>query len=409
MSTIDLKLNISLNNAIDASSAIEDANKGIGIGDERWRMLWHDPMRSEHIKAVQQLADTLKPDCVNFLLLGIGGSALGAKALHNALGEDAPNFYVLDNIDPHTVEQTIGAIQRSDPTFEHTVVAVISKSGETAEITALLMVIEQTMQRATFVAITGKGGTLREYANSKKWPTLPVPDGVGGRFSVLSPVGLFPAAMCGISIVELLEGANEMDLRCQQVDGNPAAELASALVGSMQEGRPIHVMMPYCDRMIQFAHWYVQLWAESLGKNNANSQRVGPTPIAAIGATDQHSMLQLWREGPTDKVIGFVRVLDTPTTNLGNSTVSESQEWLSGKTLGSLFLAQQNATEKAMHSAGQTTWTMTLKSLDAHSVGQFIALWQAAVAIAGRLLHVNAYNQPGVELGKQLTRKALEN
>ncbi|MBT4523768.1 MAG: hypothetical protein HOC21_02480, partial [Phycisphaerae bacterium] len=235
MSTIDLKLNISLNNAIDASSAIEDANKGIGFADERWRMLWHDPMRSEHIKAVQQLADTLKPDCVNFLLLGIGGSALGAKALHNALGEDAPNFYVLDNIDPHTVEQTIGAIQRSDPTFEHTVVAVISKSGETAEITALLMVIEQTMQRATFVAITGKGGTLREYANSKKWPTLPVPDGVGGRFSVLSPVGLFPAAMCGISIVELLEGANEMDLRCQQVDGNPAAELASALVGSMQE------------------------------------------------------------------------------------------------------------------------------------------------------------------------------
>ena len=120
-------------------------------------------------------------------------------------------------------------------------------------------------------------------------------------------------------------------------------------------------------------------------------------------------MLQLWREGPTDKVIGFVRVLDTPTTNLGNSTVSESQEWLSGKTLGSLFLAQQNATEKAMHSAGQTTWTITLKSLDAHSVGQFIALWQATVAIAGRLLHVNAYNQPGVELGKQLTRKALEN
>jgi glucose-6-phosphate isomerase len=408
MSNIELKLNISLRNPIDATEATKSANKGIGIGDERWRTLCDEPIRTQHIDEVQLLAEALKPNCINFLLLGIGGSALGAKALHRALGEQTPHFYTLDNIDPSTVEQTIFAIQQSDSTFEQTVVAVISKSGETAEILALLMVIEQAMQNATFVAITGKSGSLQEYAISKNWATLPVPDGVGGRFSVLSPVGLFPAAMCGISIEELLDGANEMDSLCQQVEHNPAAKLASALVGSMQEGRPIHVMMPYCDRMIQFAHWYVQLWAESLGKIDESSKRVGPTPIASIGATDQHSMLQLWREGPTDKVIGFVRVLDFPAMELGNSTISESQEWLCGKTLGALFLAQHIATEEAMHSANQATWTMTLDSINAHSVGQFIALWQATVAIAGRLLGVNPYNQPGVELGKQLTRNALK-
>ena len=404
MSSIELTFNISLASPIDASSAIKAANHGIGIDDEQWRMLWHDPMREEHLQSVLALTGKLKPNCVNFLLLGIGGSALGARALHSALGDGTPHFFVLDNIDPHTVRQTIDAMQVNDPTFEHTVVAVISKSGETAEITSLLMVIEPVMSNATFVAITGASGTLRNYANTKKWPTLPVPNGVGGRFSVLSPVGLFPASMCGINITDLLSGAKEMDERCQQEKNNPAGLLAAGLVGAMQEGKPIHVMMPYCDRLVQFAHWYVQLWAESLGKCNNDGQRIGPTPIAAIGATDQHSMLQLWREGPLDKVIGFVTVKETDRVELGTHTISESQEWLCGQTLDSLLRAQQLATEKALLDANQPTWKLTLDNIDAHSIGQFIALWQATVAIAGRLLNINPYNQPGVELGKQLTR-----
>ncbi len=405
MSSIELTLNITLASPIDASSAIEEANQSIGIGDERWRILWHDPMRKGHLQSVQTLTDKLKQNCVNFLLLGIGGSALGAKALHSALGTDETNFFVLDNIDPHTVQQTIEAIQATDPTFEQTVVAVISKSGETAEITSLLMVIEPVMSNATFVAVTGASGTLHEYATKKHWLTLPVPDGVGGRFSVLSPVGLFPAAMCGIDITALLDGAKEMDEHCQQEKNNPAGSFASKLIGAMQEGKPIHVMMPYCDRLVQFAHWYVQLWSESLGKINSEGQRVGPTPMAAIGATDQHSMLQLWREGPLDKVIGFVTVQETDQVELGTHTISESQDWLCGQTLGSLLHAQQLATEQALLEANQATWTMSLNKIDAHSIGQFIALWQATVAIAGRLLSVDPYNQPGVELGKQLTRE----
>jgi glucose-6-phosphate isomerase len=407
MTSIDIQLNIPLSKDIDVSSAIEHANKGIGVGEERWRMLWHDPMKQEHLRAIQELTDSVKPSCVNFLLLGIGGSALGAKALHSALGNTSLNFFVLDNIDPHTVRHTIDAIKTNDPTGTQTVVAVISKSGETAEITSLLMVIEQAMKNATFVAITGASGTLHDYAATKGWPTLPVPDGVGGRFSVLSPVGLFPAAMCGIDIATLLEGALEMDDQCKQKENNPAGRLAAGLVGAMQEGKPLHVMMPYCDRMVQFAHWYVQLWAESLGKINKDGTRIGPTPVAAIGATDQHSMLQLWREGPADKVIGFVTVKDTEHIALGSAAVSASQEWLCGQTLGTLLSAQQRATKSAVQDAHQATWTMTLDRIDAYSVGQFIALWQATVAIAGRLLEVNPYDQPGVELGKQLTRSSF--
>jgi glucose-6-phosphate isomerase len=214
--------------------------------------------------------------------------------------------------------------------------------------------------------------------------------------------------MCGIDVNALLDGAREMDDACKQETKNPAADLAAALVGAMQEGRNIHIMMPYCDRLIQFAHWYVQLWAESLGKITSEGVRVGPTPIAAIGATDQHSMLQLWREGPMDKVIGFLVVDTTNEIKLGDTPISASQAWLCDHTIGSLLHAQQQATQCSMQDANQATWTLTLATVDAGSVGQFIALWQATVAIAGRLLHVNPYNQPGVELGKQLTRESLK-
>jgi glucose-6-phosphate isomerase len=409
MSTIKLDLDIPTKSTIDVTSAIDSANESIGVGDERWRLLWQEPMLNEHLDAIQSLVSRLGPKCKNLLLIGIGGSALGARALHTALGKESPNFFVLDNIDPYTVKRTIDSIKSNDPELEHTVVTVVSKSGETAEVTSLLMVVERELQNATFVAITGSTGTLHDLAKSRNWPTLPVPDGVGGRFSVLSPVGLFPAAMCNIDIKALLDGAREMDELCQQKKNNPAGSLAAGLIGSMQEGKHIHVMMPYCDRLFQFANWYVQLWAESLGKFNSNGKRVGPTPVAAIGSTDQHSMLQLWREGPNDKVIGFVTLQETTKVELGDSKISESQSWLCGENLDSILKAQQQATNQSVRDANQPTWTLTFERLDEHSVGQFIALWQDTVAIAGRLLNVNPYNQPGVELGKQLTRDAFIN
>ena len=411
MDLIKLDMQIPYDVTLDVAPSIVEATNNAGQGDEQWRMLWHEPMRTQHIDETAALVDLLKADCKNLLLLGIGGSALGSKALHAALSvrsDDAPNFFVLDNIDVHTVLGTIKCIETHDPSFEHTVVAVVSKSGETAEISALCMVIKNAMPNATFIAITGKTGTLNRIASQNDWKTLPIPDGVGGRFSVLSPVGLFPAAMCGIDVNGLLDGAAFMDEQCKQATDNPAADLAAMLVSAIDAGRSVHVMMPYCDRLNQFAQWYVQLWAESLGKQNTQGKPVGPTPVAAIGVTDQHSMLQLWREGPRDKVIGFVSVQDGEDIELG-PTLDASQGWLEGQSLRSLKTAEMIATRESLCDANQATWSLTLDTLDARSIGQFIALWQDTVAIAGRLLKIDPYNQPGVDLGKKLTRDSLAN
>lgn len=407
MKQIELTVQIPHDRSPDLDSCIVASNKGIGLKDERWRLLWRDPMKEDHLQVVHDAVQSLPP-CRNVLVLGIGGSALGARALYSALcDEQSTSLFVLDNIDPDTVQQVLQQILTKDPSMSETVVAVISKSGETAEIAALTMVVESTLSNATFVAITGKGGTLREYAMKKNWLTLDVPEGVGGRFSALSPVGLFPAAMCGIDIHSLLDGAAMMDDVCMQPQNNPAATLASGLVAAYNCGQDIHVMMPYCDRLMPFAHWYVQLWSESLGKIDEDGTRVGPTPIAARGATDQHSVLQLWREGPKNKVIGFIDVESMPTVPLGTEPIGSFSDWLKDRTLEELLQTEKNSTQKVVQEAGQSSWTLTIPELDSHSVGQLIALWQDTVAIAGRLLKVNPYNQPGVELSKQLTRDSF--
>jgi glucose-6-phosphate isomerase len=250
---------------------------------------------------------------------------------------------------------------------------------------------------------------LRNYAEERGWDTLLIPDGVGGRFSVLSAVGLFPAAMCGVNITEMLDGAHAMARTCHATKENAAATLAAFLIGHTHEQRPIQIMMPYCDSLDNLAHWWVQLWSESLGKIDKNNARVGPTPIVAIGATDQHSMLQLWREGPTDKVVGFIGIDKGDDFNLGTEAISDTVTWLCGKTIREVLHAEQLATTQAVSEAEQPTWTLTIPHIDAGTIGQFFALWEITTAIAGRLLQVNPYDQPGVELGKQLTAEKLQN
>jgi len=407
MNRINLTLNISHQCTPNVDDCITAANNGAGHGDERWRHLWREPLQRKQIQEIHQLVQTLQP-CVNVLVIGIGGSALGTRALHSALAkETSPSLFVLDNVDPDTFKKTISQMKAKDPNQSQTVVVIVSKSGETAEIAALSMATEKAIPDATYIAITSEKGALRTLAKEKNWSTLSIPEGVGGRFSVLSAVGLFPAALSGIDIEELLKGASDMDTRCSHLENNPAAELASRLVASTQGGQSVHVMMPYCDRLLQCAHWYVQLWSESLGKVDNHGNRVGPTPVAAIGATDQHSMLQLWREGPKDKVIGFLRVEEMPDVALEEHAFGDSSSWLCGQTLGALLNAEQSATEEAVRDAGQSTWTLSFPSVTPYYIGQFFALWQITVAIAGRLMDLNPYDQPGVEYGKKLTRDSF--
>jgi len=417
--------------AVDAVELTPRLAQTRGTGWERWRDLPFDPMRAEHVQAAQRLVEERRGRFENLVVLGIGGSALGNIALQSALNpatynllsseeRPGPRLFVLDNVDPHLIGAVLDYVQREGGGLERTLVNVISKSGETAETAAQFMTCRERLVDALgekkhaehVVAITDpEKGTMRRICDEAGYATLPVPEGVGGRFSVLSPVGLFSAAMCGIDIEGLLDGAAAMDERCskQSLAENPAALLATILVRLGREhAKPNHVLMPYSHGLYLMADWYRQLWAESLGKRLDSSGRdiyAGFTPIKAMGATDQHSQVQLYREGPNDKVIGFVEVGD-----FGDGDVTipeglkiEALEYLEGQTLGSLLNAEKRATEYALVESHRPNYTIHMDRVDAHHVGEFIQMWQVATAYAGLMLDIDAYNQPAVETGKKAT------
>lgn len=401
-----------------------------GKGWERWRLLPAGPMRDEHVAGVARAAAACGGRFDTMVVLGIGGSALGNIALQAALNphthnllpaakRNGPRMFVVDNVDPAYFSAVIELCKAQEGGLARTLFNVISKSGETAETAAQFMIIRDLLKRelgpgyaANIVAITDPAkGTMRQICDKEKFTTLPVPDGVGGRFSVLSPVGLFSAKICGIDIDALLDGAAAMDDRCSNptLSDNPAAMLATVLVElGESKGKPNHVLMPYANSLYLLADWYRQLWAESLGKEKDNAGNIvhtGFTPIKALGTTDQHSQVQLYREGPNDKVLGLVGV-DT----FGDCDVTipaglevDALAYLEGKPMSVLLNAERRATEYAFVASQRPNYTIRFPKVDAYHVGEFIWLWQMATAYAGLLLDIDAYNQPAVELGKQAT------
>ena len=414
-----------------------------GTGWERWRDLAEDPARSAHVGAVREVAARYEGRVSNLVVLGIGGSALGNIALqaalnpptHNLLPDDArrgPRLFVVDNVDPANFGAVLDFCEASDPGLGRTLFNVVSKSGETAEtaaqfMTARALLIDRVGEAAhaeRIVAITDpEKGTMRRICNDNGYATLPVPDGVGGRFSVLSPVGLFSAAMCGIDIDALLDGASAMNARCSgpEIGDNPAAMLATLLVllgetpergGPKGDGsgaaKTVHVLMPYANGLYLLADWFRQLWAESLGKAahlDGSPAFTGYTPVKALGTTDQHSQVQLYREGPNDKVIGFLEVEDFGDADrripagLGVDALS----YLEGASFAGLLNAEKRATEYALVESKRPNFTIRFPKVDARAVGEFIYLWEMVTAVAGRLLGIDAYDQPAVETGKVAT------
>jgi glucose-6-phosphate isomerase len=254
-------------------------------------------------------------------------------------------------------------------------------------------------------------GALRALARSEGVAALDVPSNVGGRFSVLSPVGLLPAALIGIDAAALLAGAADMARRCATPDlaENPAGTFAALQwLSHTAHGRGTHVFMPYSDALRDFAAWFVQLWAESLGKIRPDGTSVGPTPVAALGATDQHSQVQLFMEGPADKTVTFLAVSDR-----GDDVVipagggASDLAYLGGHTLGELLAVEQRATAGALARRGRPNMTIHLDRVDPWHVGGLIMLLELATAYAGQLYGVNAFDQPGVELGKQFAYAML--
>jgi glucose-6-phosphate isomerase len=394
-------------------------------GQHRFRELPHERMQVDEIKqAVADYRDTTD----NLVVLGIGGSALGNIALQTALNaitynllpaerRKGPRLFVLDNVDPVWFEAVMDICGQD---WSRTLVNVISKSGETAETSAQFLIVRDRMiqalgeeeARARIIVTTDAAhGTMRKIVDQQQYRSLVVPDGVGGRFSVLTPVGLFSAAMCGIDIDELLDGAAGMDAAVSDPNPatNPAARIAAIHQLYMEHGKNVHVMMPYSQQLKDMADWYRQLWAESLGKiRPADGKNVGPTPIKALGATDQHSQVQLYREGPNDKVITFLEVeeFDVDTVIPRGFVGVEAMDYLGRSkdgTLGGLLNIEKKATELALLASERPSFTIRFPSVTPRTVGEFIYLYESVIPIMGKLNGINPYDQPAVELGKKLT------
>lgn len=391
------------------------------------RLRYRDlPYDEDMLDAVKSQVEHFRDRCDVLVVLGIGGSALGNIALQNALNpytynlmsdrtRPGPVLFVLDNVDPDQIKSVVDFIT---PRLKRTIVNVISKSGETAETAGQFILFRDLLQKKLGAKYTDnilattdpKGGTLREICKADGYRTLEVPEGVGGRFSVLSAVGLFSAAMCGIDIDALMQGAADMDKRLGDANvlKNPAAMIAAVHYALDRKGKPISVMMPYSTSLYYLADWFRQLWAESLGKQDGLKKKnvfTGQTPIKALGTTDQHSQVQLYREGPNDKIITFLEVENygNKLTIPGSMKHVETLRYLAGANFQGLIGAEKLGTEYALLESQRPTMSVVFPAITPQTIGQFLYLYECAVSYMGGLYEINTYDQPAVQLGKDAT------
>lgn len=386
---------------------IEDQNEG----KQGWLNCVNDAKIVQRIFTLVRAKQRFK----TCLVIGIGGSDLGARAVWHALKSTSRGMqmeFLGGNADPDEVTETL---KRLD--LQQTLVNVISKSGDTIEPMSVFFIVREALMKQVgharhadhIVATTDEtSGSLLECAKKEGYATLPVPKNIGGRFSVLTSVGLFPLACAGLNIRAMLRGARETrdDFMNQAVAQNsPSLFAALHYVGDTQRGLSIHILMPYAESLKEFGRWYRQLWAESLGKKNDRSGKpisVGPTPIAALGATDQHSQMQLYAEGPANKIVTFIEVqrfrsnLRVPASAVDLHPLA----YLARVPLATVLHAERQATAEALRQAHRPNGTLVIPNVSHETLGALFMFFQIATAIAGELYNIDTYDQPGVEAGK---------
>lgn len=381
------------------------------------------PYDSETVEEMLVLARKIQDDFDNLVVLGIGGSALGTSAVFNALRythnlldqqqrDGLPRLFILDNVDPDGFSAHLSLCQPDRTCF-----LVISKSGTTVETTSQFLVARRWVEKVVgecyhdhFILITDpESGVLRELAKREKYRTCSIPSGVGGRFSVFTPVGLLPLACVGVDIARLLKGAADFSSFCchEDLKRNPAYLNAALQFLAYQKGLRISVLMPYSDLLKGVSDWFRQMWAESLGKKfslDGSVCHTGPTPINALGTTDQHSQVQLYMEGPFDKVVTFI-VVDEFTQDLlmHKEESAPAMAYLAGHTMAELIGIEQQATAAALTGNQRPNCTIRLPGVTAETVGALIYMLEVQTLFAGYLFGVNPLDQPGVEEGKLLT------
>lgn len=406
-------------------SVLKDINSG--------RLGFSSIVDNEQIlDASLKLAEEFSSRYRNLVLIGIGGSALGPRALFRALrhpfhnflkGDDRKkgmNLFFLENVDADTFTAIFEILDVKETAF-----AVITKSGSTVETMSQFMIIrknlidrlQQSGYRERVVAITDPHkGSLREIVRSDRLCSLPIPANIGGRFSVFSPVGIFPSACCGIDVKRLLNGASSMnkEILRSDVNSDKAIRFAQLMyIANTVYKRNILVIMPYKDSLLDMAEWFQQLWAESLGKaRNIREEIVhtGSTPVRSLGVIDQHSQLQLYIEGPQDKVIMLIGVKEFNNTITIPETLKEFPDisYLSNHSLNEIMMLEKAATLQSLLNAKRPAFEIAVRRVDEENIGALMLFFEFATAYAGGLYQVNAFDQPGVEHGKRLLHQALK-
>ena len=381
------------------------------------------PETHSDLETIRDTARQLADRATDIVILGTGGSSLGGQTLAQLAGfavpgvgalRAPPQLHFIDNLDPDSFQTLLARLPHATTRF-----IAISKSGGTAEtlmqtIAALSAIQSQGLQTRIpdiFLGITepakaGKTNGLRDLLGKYRVPMLDHDTGVGGRYSALTNVGLLPAAMLGLDVAAVREGASLAlaPVLAKKPAAQVPAAIGAALSVALSENKSISVLMAYCDRLQRFTHWYVQLWAESLGKGGK-----GTTPVAALGPVDQHSQLQLFIGGPRDKLFTVVTVDSTghgPRID-GELARLAGEPGLAGKTIGDLVAAEGRATAETLAKNGCPVRTIHISKLDEESLGELMMHFMLETIIAAHLLGIDAFDQPAVEEGKVLAKKYL--
>lgn len=404
--------------------AIEALNGFRKISEAGGQGFPHLPFQTQVAQEILKFSKSVRGSFDTVCLVGIGGSALGAWALdcglrgphpvQRAFSSRNPRLVILDNVDPAF---TAAALDSMNP--KRTFTVVIAKSGSTAETVATFLIVRDWMTkklgrkaRSRIAAVTTAGaGDLHSLAQAEGYPEFAIPKNVGGRFSVLSPVGMLPAALIGLDIRKIFKGAAAVTHDCWRPDLKRNLALRAALFHYLiwtLKNKSIQVAFPYSNQLWGTAFWFRQLWAESLGKAKSRAGtdvHVGQTPVAALGATDQHSQVQLYTEGPNDKVFTFWAV--EKHANSGKIPKAglklEAFDYLGGQTLAKLIDVERRSTAAALVETGRPNCTFTVSKVDEEHLGAFLQLMEFETTFMGELLGINAFDQEGVELGKKFT------
>lgn len=375
------------------------------------------------LEEIEKFADDIASKFDDFVVLGIGGSALGARALfaglsdihHNRKVEERkkrPRIFIRDSIDPEKFKGLLEIVNLKKAMF-----CVVTKSGGTTETMLQLSVAIEEVKKEVgsdfsnnFCVITSnKESNLNRWAISKNIKTFYFSENLSGRFSVLSAVGILPAFVAGLDVRKILDGGKYMLEKCSSVEDNPALFSATLQKIAMDKGANISYLMPYSDSLRVFAEWYCQLWAESLGKCIKVGENVGQTPVRAFGTVDQHSQMQLCLEGPFDKVITFVKVLEfSKDLVIPKNDFNLVPEYMQEKKMSEILIASQEATAKALLERERMNQTIIVNKVDEFVMGELLMYFMLQTSFVGALLQINTYNQPSVELIKQNIKKSFQ-